>query len=346
MERTPKDLLIHESHAREFLISYCIKYFSVKEKRTADAIMKDFLPYLMNFSGKFMGGLVMDTTIFKETLDLNQLDFLKEVFVQAKAVKAHTSIIKDSEIFRWLINFKHLDELEISVNGDDTFLFPEELFKFESVNILCRNRTIWLDPVHQILSKNQNSLSSLKLQFVYLSPSTMNIMTRNQLSRLSLYDVIIYSLEDRTALMDFIINHYTLRRLELIYITKGPLINHFMSFSSEFFKRIKNQILNIVSLTVTLDQTEHMTQFNLVSLADLSELIIYYTVEKEFKNIQNIIHEILSLERSGLLTVPRLKFIEYFTHKDSLSVLNEVVISQLSYKSTEYAGRIRANGKR
>lgn len=343
MHSTKENLLaLGNRTTTTMLIDYTIEFFSIFEHRNAKTIEKDFIPFIMNFSPKHSGGLRMNLAIFKEKLSLNQEIYVKTIYKNCKSALIATPNFRNPNlIFMFLNSFKALRELDIILQSDEVFIPSSEKLKCETLIVTCLPRTTWTDPVLQMIINNEKILKYFSLRHSLLSNAAITSLFENKLIRLSLIDIIVYSVDDRDLLLNCIFSRLELRSLELLYTKKHTFLNHYDNFNTFFFSELKHFQSNITNLAFTLDQVEKITTFNLVNLKNLKSLFIYYTTEREFHNINVILDEIHDAQLNGVTDIQTIRFIEYFSEAKAVRFMNEDLVNHLKSKSQFFIDKIR-----
>lgn len=282
----------------------------------------------------------LDLSIFQGKLDDEQISFVEKVFLNANSVNISTTNFDDNEVFYILDKFKMVNSLKISLSGDDKFVFPPEPLKLSNIKINCITKNIWLDPVNQILSNNTEDLKRFSLLNSYLSATSIETLHSNNIEWLTLDSLILISEDDKLRLSELIRFKRTLKKLKVISNRKITFQNSFESFSEELLENFNRPFENLEILCFTLDQSKVLNNFNLRFLTNLRKLTVYYTTERSFNNIENIILEINSLRKDNILNIPAIEFIEYFSQNQALSFINSQKMIELQIKSNGFATKI------
>lgn len=343
MPSTRENLLSLGSRATaNILIDYIIEYFSFFENKNAKAIEKDFIPFIMNFSPKHLGGTRMNLSIFKEKLTLNQEIYVKLIYKNCKSALISTPNFRNPSLLCMFLNsFKALRELDIILQSDEVFIPSTEKYKFETLVITCIPRPTWTDPILQMIINSEKTIKNFSLRQSLLSNAAIKSLFENKLTRLSLIDIIVYSIDERDLLISCIFSRTELKTLELIYTKKHTFLNHYDNFNTYFFSELHHFQANIECLSFTLDQAEIIHKFNLQNLKNLKTLVVYYTTEREFHNITVILDEIQDLQLNGILDIQNIRFIEYFSEARTLRLMNNELINHLKSKSVFFIDKIK-----
>lgn len=335
-----------DKSAIEQLIKESIEFFSHEENQNKSAIEQNFIPHILNFSQSLSAGLILDLNIFNDRLSKYQQDYLTVVFANAKAIKLKSSILHESELFCFLRKFNQLMDLSISIELDTDYVFPVDKFNLENIAITNSTKNIWMDSLARILPNNQPRLLNYSLDNVYISPEGNRILKNYQLIRLSLFNVILHSEMDRDTLINYVVRLGSLRKLVIVHLKRYTFKNYFDNFSTYILRRLGSAFMNLISLNFTLEQDEPIVNFNLLSLTDLKELCVHFTLEKDTRNIFALIAEIHKLEELKALYIPKISFMEYFSIPYTLKSVGPNTRLTLSRRSAVMAVQLQEKFKR
>lgn len=332
---------IRDRSAIEQLIKESIEFFSHEENQNKDAIEKTFIPYILNYSPSLSAGLILDLNIFTSRLSEHQQDYLTSVFENAKAAKLSSNILHETELFMFLKRFRHLRDLTITLDTDTEYVFPLDKFNWENVVISNNTKNMWMDSLVKILPNNNANILNFGLEGVYVSPEGNRILSNYRLIRLSLINIILHSEIDRDTLLNYIVKLGSLRKLTIVHLKKYTFKNYYDNFSSYFLRKLGSVFMNLISLNFTIEQDEPISNFNLMSLPDLNELCVHYTLEKDPRNIYALILEILKLEQLKALFIPKITFMEYFSIPHTLKAVGPSTRLALARRSFGMSLQIR-----
>lgn len=235
-------------------------------------------------------------------------------------------------------------DLSISIELDTDYVLSIDKFNLENIAVTNSTKNIWMDSLARILPNNQPRLLNCSLDNVYISPEGNRIFRNYQLIRLSLFNVILHSEMDRDTLINYVVRLGSLRKLVIVHLRRYTFKNYFDNFSTHFLRRLGSAFMNLISLNFTLEQDEPIVNFNLLSLTDLKELCVHFTLEKDTRNIFALIAEIHKLEELKALYIPKISFMEYFSIPYTLKSVGPNTRLTLSRRSAGSHG-CTASGK-
>lgn len=323
------------------LVDYIVEYFSHYEHRTSQSIERDFVPFIMNFSPKLMGGTKMNLSMLRDKLSVNQEIYLKSIFINATHAVLTTALLRHSSTtLIFLSNFKALKHISIIVQTDDELAPTPNKTNWETLAITCVPKMRWTDPINRILENNNKTIKNFSLRNCFFSNESIATLFENNLTQLSLVDIFVYSETARDLLIACILSKPRIEFLELLYTKKHSFENHYDNFNIYFFREQKNFQMTLKTLSFTINQFETQKNYNLENLPDLKTLVVYYTTEGNFENIHYLLDEIHSNELNGVTSLNKIKFVEYFSESRTLKMMNSELINNLKRKSLFYKEKI------
>lgn len=324
---------IEDELITEHIINFAVNCFSLSSNINQHTIQGYFIPVLLSFSKKLDGGKIFDTSVFKDKLATEQLEYCRNIFSEAKIIKINSNLIPEDELFLYLRKFNKANHLEIALNDDDMFTFPIGRFKFETLIIKCFDRTMWADPVNAILDHNLAILKRFSLENGYISDRTLLNLAPNELSVLELTDIIINTDNDRASLIKYILRLKKLQTLKVIFTKPIIKLNSFNHFFEHLIKAIQKPLTHLISLSFSPDAEVPNEVYDFKLFPSLMSLEIYYTTERSFTNIHNIIGAINKARIEKTCNPANIQFIEFFT-------------KSLVYASKEEKEKIKTRSKK
>lgn len=329
----------------ENIVNFTVNFFSRLENHNQGPIERYFLPVILNYSEKLYDGKIFDTFVFRARLTVEQLEYCRRVFKDAKILNTNTDLIRAHEMFHYLVNFDKAKELIITFYDDDTFNFPVKKSKFTKIHATCVERTVWKRPMDQILNHNLAVLKSFTFTAGYLSiDSIMNLMP-NELISLELVNIYLYTDKHADSLIRYIGRLRELTHLKLIYTTPKLPLNPFNCFFEKMEEKLSTPMKELTALTFSIKQNEKREkEYRMNLFPNLNTLEIHYTPDKDFHNIGKLITAI-NIARTNKLSNPAdIIFTEYLPNP--WSSYNATEKRHLRRKSEEYKNSIlEMNGK-
>lgn len=330
--------------ALEGVLHQMLEYLSIPINRTEERIINLFIPRMLNYSARYSSGLKLDLGHFDGTLSEDQKNFFLRVFRQPIMAKLNTTVLKPDELFFYLREFPTLRHLCIHVTDSDTFKFPDEKTNFSVISIssIEYEYGTWLDPVHQIISNNELVIHDLSLTDTKISQCTLEYIGKNPLDSLELINIAFLIEDDANWLNYLITNKETLKDLSLIStIINSDRTKYFDHLIDMFFEKLKTKQMFLDEFRFTIDQEKDRKDFSLLNTGPhLKKLTVYYTTERKFLNIANLIREININHRDGSMRIPDINFVEYFTNWSGVYRQSAEAKTMMKVKSQDYKVKI------
>lgn len=274
----------------EHIIEFATEFFSFKKNIASGAIENIFLPVIMCYSQKMSGGKILDTKIFKQVLTDEQLDFCARIFTQAGVLKLQTNRINPKHLFQYIGQFAEAKELELTIFDDDEFEILENKFDWSKLSITCLEQNLYAQAVETVLLQCNPVLETLNITGGYLNTEGLLHLIKNNIRELHLSDVRLYTDADRDTLIKFILRSTNLESLKLTALSQRLYLNSFNDIFEKLMISATSPMNNLRKLSFTIGQDIPGCNYALLPFPNLTQLELYYTVEKSFGNIHQIIN--------------------------------------------------------
>lgn len=265
----------------------------------------------MSFSQKLKDGKTFDTSIFRERLNGEQLEYCKRVFKFAKTLRLNSNLIHDNELFLFAKHFQRATELQITLNDDDTFIFPDGKFNFSKIYVRCLDRTLWCEPVEKILSNNLAVIQSFSLVGGYLNNNCILHLLPSEIKTIELENINMYTDKDRDSLIRYLLRLQGLEKLKAVYLKQRLQLNAFNDFIEHMQEQMKTPIHTLRHLVFTIRQEKISQTYDLSLFPNLNLLELHFTVERSFDTIRQVIYAINSARENKTCNPGEIIFKEY-----------------------------------
>lgn len=163
-------------------------------------------------------------------------------------------------------------------------------------------------------------------------------LLRNNLKSLSLANIRLYTESDRDSLIRFILRLEELETLKLLYLTPRLYLNSFNDLFEKLQDQISVPLTKLRNLSFTIPQEQAGQTFKLKWFPNVMNLEVFYTVEKSFGNIHQLINAI-NLGRTEKNFNPAIiTFKEYLLKK--VSQYGESELNKYKTRSQEFRNKI------
>lgn len=322
----------------EYIIDFAIEFFSKPESLNKNPIENYFIPVLLNFSHKLNAGKTLDVRIFKSQLTHDQREFCKRTFKNAKTLKLNTNRIQERDIFPFISHFRLAKQLFIEINDDDTFVFQNRTV-FETIKIFTKEKALWLDPINQILKNNLKVVTDLSLENGYLTNNAIQELWGNEITHLELKNIILYTDTDQQTLIRYISRLQNLTSLKLVYTrVHSDFLNPFNTIFQNLTELLKKPLENLKNLAFHARQEHEPINYQLQLFPNLTELEIFYTVERNFTDIESLIQTLNQNKQEKIANPTKIVFREFLTKH--ITQYTQTDIEQFKQNSIQYKEKI------